>query len=127
MRAWTQQLVLKAFARSLAGHLDQTQLGDFQNITPGFVFLESLLERVIDFLAVPLLFHVDEIDNDNAADVSQPELTNDLLDRFEIGLEDCLFLISFADEAPGVDVDSGQGFGSFDDDVTAGTQPDAPI
>ena len=39
-------------------------------------------------VAVARLRHVDEVDDDDAADVAQPQLADDLLGRLEVGLRD---------------------------------------
>ena len=125
MRAGAEQLIFQTLAGALARHLDQPELGDFENVGARFVFFQRFPQSFVDLLAIGLFFHVDEVDDDEAADVSQPELAHDLLHRLDIGLEDRFFLIAFADEAAGVDVHSRQRFGPFDDDVAARAQPDA--
>ena len=52
--------------------------------------LERLLERAHHLLAVLLFVHVDEVDDDHAADVAQAQLVGDLLARLEVGLGDGL-------------------------------------
>ena len=69
------------------------------------------------------LFHVNEIDDNNAADISKPELIGNLFSRFHIGLKDCLFKVFSADIAACVDINHCEGFGGFNDDVATGTQP----
>ena len=64
--------------------------------------------------------HVDEIDDHQAADVAQAQLPRDLFGGLQVGLE-CSFLDVLATGGPrAVDVDGGQGFGTVDDDRTAG-------
>jgi len=55
----------------------------------------------------------------------QANLADDLLDGFEIGLDDGVFESrgAFADEFAGVDVDGHERFGVVDDDVAAGLEP----
>src|SRR5690606_8517883 len=45
----------------LAGHLDQAQLGDVEDLGAGLVLGERLLELAENQLLVLLLFHVDEV------------------------------------------------------------------
>ncbi len=75
---------------------------------------------------VAALFHVDEIDDDDAAEVAQANLPDDFLDGFEVGFDDGVLEArgAFADELAGVDVDGDEGFGVVDDDIAAGFEPD---
>ena len=76
-------------------------------------------------VAVLALVHVDEVDDDDAAEVAQTNLANDLGDGVEVGLDDGVFEASgLADELAGVDVDRDEGFGLVDDDGAAGLEPD---
>ena len=90
------------------------------------VLLQRLLQRGQNFFAVAALFHVDEVDHDDAAEIAQANLADDFLHRFEVGLDDGVFEArgAFADEFAGVDVDGDQRFGVVDDDVAAGLEPD---
>jgi len=78
------------------------------------------------FLAVATLFHVNEIDYNDAAEVTQANLADDLLDGLEVGLDDGVFEArgALADEFAGIDVDAHECFGVIDDDVAAGLEPD---
>jgi hypothetical protein len=80
-----------------------------------------------DLVAVRLVLHVDEVDDDDAADIAQAELAGDLAGRVEVGAEDRLLRIFLAGVAAGVDVDGDEPFGRLDDDVTAGGQLDLAV
>ena len=71
--------------------------------------------------------HVDEVDNDDPADVSKPQLTPDLLSRFPVVLQNRLLQVRGANEFPGVDIDDGQRLGPIDDQVAARRQIDLPV
>ena len=71
--------------------------------------------------------HVDEVDDDHAADGPDAELLGDLAGRLEVGLGDRVFQALLADEAPGVDVDRGQRLHLVDDQVAARLQPDLAL
>jgi hypothetical protein len=86
-----------------------------------------LPQDVGDLLPIPLDLHVDEVEDDDAAQVPQPKLPRDLRGRLEVRLEDRLFLVLLPDEAPGVHVDRDQGFGLVDRDVAALSQPHLPL
>ena len=65
--------------------------------------------------------HVDQVEDDQPADVAEAELVGDLVDGLEVGLERRLFqvLAALADEAPGVDVDRRERLGLIDDQRAA--------
>ena len=76
-------------------------------------------------LAVAALVHIDEVDDDDAAEISQANLANDFFDRVHVGFDDGVFEArGFAYVLAGVDVDGDQRFGLVDDDVAAALEPD---
>src|SRR5258706_206678 len=77
------------------------------------------------FLPVAPLIHVNEVDDDDAAKVAQPDLAHDFPDRIHIGLDDRIFKTSsFADILSGVYIDRDQSLGLVDDDVSPALEPD---
>jgi len=88
---------------------------------------EIFFQGLDDLPAMLRLFHIDEIDNDDAADTSQLELVGDFLDRLKICAHDGIFQIPFADEAAGVDVDDRERLGVVEDQVAAGRKVDSPV
>src|SRR5262249_8570481 len=127
MRARAGQQLLEALARPLARHLHEPELRDAEHLRARLVLPHRLLEGVVDLLPVGGLFHVDEVDDDDAADVAQPELVDDLLRRLEVRLENGLFLVLLADVAAGVDVDRGERLGLVEDEVATRLEPDPAL
>src|SRR5262245_56190726 len=114
--------LLDAFARD--GH--QAEIVELENLRRRTVAVQLLFEGRHHLLAVLALFHVDEVEHDDPAEVAQPDLADDLFGRFEVGLDDGVFeAVRFADEFAGVDVNRDQGLSLVDDDVPARLQPDA--
>src|SRR5690606_18168262 len=66
--------------------------------------------------------HVDEVDDDQTADVAQTQLTSDFLGGFQVGLQGGFLDIAALGGACRVDVDGHQRFGRIDDDGAAGGQ-----
>ena len=91
--------------------------------------VRSLLQRAVELgehrVAVVGVLHVDEVDDDDAAEVAQPQLARDHLRRLEVGLEDRVVEAAAADEAAGVDVDRRHRLGLVDDQVAARLEVDA--
>ena len=90
----------------------------------GLVALQPFLHPAVDRLLVLAALHVDEIADDQAADIAQAHLARDFVGRFEIGLQNRLLDIAAAFVAAGVHVDGDQRFGFVDHDVAAAFQPD---
>ena len=109
---------------ALAGHLHQAERGDLGDLVLGAVAAQALDEPAQHEVAVGLEHHVDEVDDDDAADVAQPQLADDLLGRLEVVLGDGLLEVAArADELAGVDVDDRHRLGAVDDERAARRQP----
>ena len=116
---------LERLLDALAGDGDQAEIVELQNLGRGAVGLAALLRAPASPFAILALVHVDEVDDDDAAQIAQPDLAHDLRDGIEVGLDDGVFEARrLADIFAGVDVDGDQRFGLVDDDVAAGLQPD---
>src|SRR4029077_3116892 len=66
--------------------------------------------------------HVDEVDDDQPADVTDAQLTGDLVGRLEIGIGGGGLDVAAARGARRIDVDRDQCLGVVDDDAAAGGQ-----
>ena len=79
-------------------------------------------QLALDRAVVALLVHVDEVDDDQAGEIAQAELSGDFFRRLQVGLERGVLDVMLAGRAAGVDVDRDQRLGLVDDDVAAGAQ-----
>ncbi len=84
----------QAGADPLARHLHQAQRGDLGDLVAGAVTAQALDQPAQHQVAVGLQDHVDEVDDDDAADVAQPELADDLLGGLEVVLGDGLLEVA---------------------------------
>src|SRR4029450_8263284 len=71
--------------------------------------------------------HVDEVDDEKAAEVAQSNLTRHLRNGLEIRLEDRLLEILLADVFAGVDVDRDERLGLMDDDRSSRRERNAAL
>src|SRR5262249_23470522 len=110
-------------ADPLPGHLHKAELADAEHVGLRLVAAQRLLERLEDLVPVLRLLHVDEVADDDAADVAEPELVDDLLRRLHVDLGDRLLEALLSDVAPGVDIDRGERLGLVDDQVAAALEP----
>src|SRR6185312_7004151 len=72
----TQQM-FQALARALASHLDEAERREAHDVGLGAVARKRALERGEHLLAVRLVLHVDEVDDDDAAQVPQAQVPRD--------------------------------------------------
>ena len=89
------------------------------------VFFERVAQDVLNIALVFQIFHVDEVDNDQTAQVAQAHLARDFFGGFHIGFERGVFDVRAACGTCRVNVDGNEGFGMVDDDRAAGRQADA--
>src|ERR1700730_11042687 len=125
-RTTLAQHVRQRFARSLARHFDEAELRETVDGEPRPVAFQRAIELGEHGGAMIGVLHVDEVDDDDSAEVAQPQLASDDLRRFEGGLEDRVVEAACADEAAGVDVDRRHGLRMIDDQVASRLKVDAP-
>jgi len=65
-----------------------------------------------------MFVHVDKINDDDPADIAEPELPADFPHRFEIGLENGVFHVRLAHVSPGIDVDGQKRLGMVEKNIT---------
>ncbi len=92
-------------------------------MNPRRVGLELGFEGLVELEAVGRILHIDEIDHDDAAEITKSKLSYDLPDRLEVEGENGLFERFRADKLAGVDVDGNQGLGLIDDQIASGFEP----
>ena len=95
-----------------------------QHLGLGLVFLDAVLHGLIDGHLVFAVTHVDEVNDNESADVAQTELACYGLGGLDVGLKDHFFLIFVAAIASGVDVDRNESLGFIDHNVAATGEPD---
>ena len=109
-------------AQALARHLQQAEARNMANLNARAVLTNGFTQTVFHRTLVANRGHIDKVDNDQAAEVAQTQLAGNLVSRFKVGIEGCLFDIAAAGGAGGVDIDRGQRFGAVDNDRPAGRQ-----
>ena len=100
----------------------QAERADAADLDARAVVPHRVLQPPLDRAVVAMLFHVDEVDDDQPGEIAQAQLPRDFFGGFEIGLERGLLDIALARRAAGIDVDRDQRLGRVDDDVAAGAE-----
>ena len=103
-------------------HLQQTKARDATDLNTGAILTHRIAQAVLHLTLVAYRRHIDEVDDDQAAQVAQAQLARDLIGRLQVGVKGGLFDIAAARGARGVDIDGGQRFGAVDNDRAAGGQ-----
>ena len=81
MRADDGRAFEHAGADALARHFQQAEVRDAADLDAGAVVLQRVLEAALDGAVVPVLLHVDEVDDDEAGEIAQAQLAGDLVGR----------------------------------------------
>src|SRR5665811_1649357 len=90
---------------------------ELQHLGWGAVGLEGFFKGGQNLEAVLALVHVDEVNDDDAAQIAEPNLADNLRDGVEVRLDDgVLEPRRLADILAGIDVDGDQGFSLVNDD-----------
>src|SRR5262245_56213224 len=121
---------LEALLHALARDDDQAEVRHLERLGGRAIFLQLLLHRLKHLLAVLLFLHVDQIEHDDAAQVPQPNLTDDFFHRLEVRLDDGVLEPAralLADVASRVDVDRDERLGLVDDDRSSGFEEDLAL
>ena len=73
----------------MARELQQAEARDLADLHPRPVVPQRVAKAILDFALVLRAFHVDEVDDDQAAEVAQAKLPRDLVRGLEIRMESC--------------------------------------
>src|SRR5690606_20158035 len=87
MRAGLHRALKYARADTLTRHFQKAEVRDAAHLDAGAVVLQAILEALLDRTVVAALFHIDEVDDDEAGKVAQAELAGDLFRSFQVGLQ----------------------------------------
>src|SRR5688572_4648267 len=108
--------------QALARELHEAEARDLADLDPGPVVAQGVAQPVLDFALVSLRLHVDEVDDDETAQVPQAQLPSDFLGGFEVRAERGLLDVAAARGARRVNIDRHERLGMVDDDRAAGGQ-----
>ena len=101
--------------QALPRQFQESEAGQASQLNARAVHPHGIAQHVLHRPLVRGRLHVDEIDDDQAADVAQPQLAGDFLGGLEVGVAGGGFDVATAGAARRVDVDGHQGFRVVDD------------
>ena len=108
--------------QALAAHFEQAELADRAKLDAGAVLAQRIAQAVFHFAAVLRLFHVNEVDHDQAAQITQTHLAGHFVGSFQVGAGGGFFDIATLDGAGRVHVHRNQSFGVVDHNGAARRQ-----
>ncbi|CAB4623478.1 unannotated protein [freshwater metagenome] len=118
----------QALSNALTRHLHQAKGGDFSDLMLGSITAKALKQSTQNLVTVALKNHVDEVHDDDSANVTQTELANNFFRSFQVVGRDGFFQVStLAGETTGVDVNDSHGFGAVNDQRTTRWQVDLAV
>ncbi len=90
--------------QALTRQFQQAETRQLAHLNAGTVVLQHVTQTVFHVALVLRILHVDEVDDDQAAQVTQTQLTGDLFCRFQVGAEGGVFDVGALGGASGVHV-----------------------
>ena len=109
-------------AQALARQFHQAEAGDLAHLDAGAVVVQRVLQALSRLRAGSCALHVDEVDDDQAAQVAQAQLAGHFVGGFAGWCGTRFFRCRSRGGARRVDVDRDQRFGVVDDDRAARRQ-----
>ena len=106
----------QARTQALARKLQQAEARNLADLHACAILLECMLQTVFDRALVLARPHIDEVDDHQAAQVTQAHLAGHFFSGFQVGVVGGLFDVATLGGARGVDVDGGQSFGLVNHD-----------
>ena len=110
----------------LARKLQQAEAGDLSGLNPGAIVVKRLAQPVFHIALILHRFHIDEVDDDQTAQIAQPQLACDFVGGLEVRAQCCFLDVVTLGRARRVDVDRNQRFGVVDHHGAAGRQAHLP-
>jgi hypothetical protein len=105
--------------QALPRHLEQSEARQASDLNAGAVHLHRITQTILDLTLILRRLHIDEIDDDQAADITDTQLACDLVRSLEIRIRRRRLDVAAACGARRVDVDRNQSFGVVDNDAAA--------
>src|SRR5204862_6180291 len=108
--------------QALPRHLQEAEARQAADLDAGAIHLHRVAQPVLDVALVLGGLHVDEVDDDETADITDAQLPGDLVRGLQIGVGGGGLDVTAARGARGIDVDRYQSFRVIDDVSAYGGQ-----
>ena len=108
--------VREGWTQSLTRHLEQPKARQATDLDARAVHFHGIAQAILDSALILRLLHVDEVDDDQTADVADTQLPRDFVSGLEIGIGSGGFDVTTARGTRRVDIDRDERLGVVDDD-----------
>ena len=102
--------------QALAGHLQQSEAGDTGKLNTCLITLGSKTQFFLNLLRMFAGGHVDEVDNDQATNITDSELTGNLFSCLKVGSKCGIIDMLALGGTGGVHINGGECFGRIEHD-----------
>src|SRR5260370_32773982 len=126
MRTIVIDAALERRPDSLSGHLDDAERGDTEDFGSSPIAFDGVAHGLFDTPPMLFLAHVDEVVDNDAAQIAKAKLPGDLLGRLQVHLVSRLLGVVIGPESTAVHVNGHQGFGLIDDNGSPVSQRNVP-
>ena len=103
----------------MAAHFHQAKTRQLTKLDACAVTLGGITQFLFDGALIALFTHVDKVDHDQTAHITQTQLARDFFGGFRVGVECGVFDIGATGGLGRVNVNRHQGFGLIDNDGAA--------
>ena len=115
------------WTQTLARHFQQAEARNAADLDAGAVDIGGIHQTLLDVFAVTCHTHINEINNNQAAQIAQTQLAGNFIGRFEIGLVRGFFNITALGCFRGVDINGYKRFGVINHQFSARWQLDIAL
>ncbi len=114
--------MFQAFSCALAGHFHEPKWRKTHDVGLRAIAVQRTLQGREDLAPMGFVVHIDEVDDDDAAEIAQTKLARNRYRGLEVGTEDRFLEIAVTDIRSRVDIDSGHRLRLVDHQMAAGLQ-----
>ena len=111
-------------AQSLARHLEQAEPADLAYLHAGTILADGVAQAIFDIALVLRRTHIDVVDNDKAAQVTNTQLARDFVGGFEVCVQGGRFNVATLGRTCRVNVDRNERFRVVDYDAATRREVD---
>ncbi len=114
----------KTLLGALPCHFHQTESRDRQDMCPGLVAAEAVTHPLVDSLLILAILHVNEIHDNESADIPEAKLAGNLVGGLHVGLEEGLVHVLAPLVSTGIHINGDHGLGLVNNEVSSAWEPD---
>ena len=95
-------------------------MADRANLNAGTIIAQRIFQLALNRMLIACLFHINEIDNNQAREITKTQLAPHFLCSFQVGFQRGFFNVALSGGFAGVDVNRYQRFGLVHHQIATG-------